>query len=103
MVDAAASVGVEIIKHQTHVVMKNGVEARNIKPGNADISIYEICQSFLYLRNQKECCKSMSINKDDIHFNALFGVPQQIDWSPMNVPAYKIGSVNVIIIHYTSI
>ena len=43
MVDAAIKGGAEIIKHQTHVVEDEMCgEAKNIIPGNADVSIYEI-------------------------------------------------------------
>ena len=43
MVDSAASAGVEIIKHQTHVVEDEmSSKAKKVIPGNADISIYEI-------------------------------------------------------------
>ena len=40
MVDAAARAGAEIIKHQTHVVEDEmSPAARNVIPGNADVSI----------------------------------------------------------------
>ena len=43
MVDAAIGAGVEIIKHQTHVVEDEmSDEAKSVIPGNADVSIYEI-------------------------------------------------------------
>src|SRR5262245_55072474 len=43
MVDAAARAGVEVVKHQTHVVEDEmSAAARQVVPGNADISIYEI-------------------------------------------------------------
>ena len=43
MVDAAINSGIEVIKHQTHVVEDEmSVEAKNIIPGNSDESIYKI-------------------------------------------------------------
>ena len=43
MVDAAVSSGAEIIKHQTHVVEDEmSPVAKEVIPGNADVSIYEI-------------------------------------------------------------
>ena len=43
MVDAAARAGVEVLKHQTHVVEDEmSAAAKHVVPGNADISIYEI-------------------------------------------------------------
>jgi sialic acid synthase SpsE len=43
MVDAAARAGVEVVKHQTHIVEDemSGAATRVI-PGNADVSSYEI-------------------------------------------------------------
>jgi N-acetylneuraminate synthase len=41
MVDAAARAGVEVVKHQTHIVDDEmSGAARNVVPGNADVSIY---------------------------------------------------------------
>ena len=43
MVDAAIEAGAEIIKHQTHIVSDEmSAHAKNIIPGNAKESIYEI-------------------------------------------------------------
>ena len=43
MVDAAINAGAEIIKHQTHVIEDEmSEEAKQVIPGNADVSIYEI-------------------------------------------------------------
>ena len=46
MVDSAKRAGVEIIKHQTHIVDDEmSPEAKKIRPGNSDKSIYEIMKS----------------------------------------------------------
>ena len=43
MVDSAFTAGVEVVKHQTHIVEDEmSSEAKKVIPGNADISIYEI-------------------------------------------------------------
>ena len=43
MVDAARRAGVEVVKHQTHIVEDEmSSAAKNTIPGNADVSIYEI-------------------------------------------------------------
>lgn len=53
MVNAAYSVGAEIIKHQTHIIEDEmSLEAKKVIPGNASKSIYEI---------MKEC----SLNEED--------------------------------------
>ena len=43
MVDAAAAAGAEVVKHQTHIVADEmSGAAKEVIPGNADVSIYEI-------------------------------------------------------------
>src|SRR6187549_3971366 len=45
MVDAAARAGVEVVKHQTHIVDDEmSGAAKRVVPGNATVSIYEIMQ-----------------------------------------------------------
>lgn len=45
MVDAAFQAGARIVKHQTHIVEDEMcVIAKNVMPGNADVSIYEIME-----------------------------------------------------------
>ena len=45
MVDAAQRAGVEVVKHQTHVVADEmSGAAKKVIPGNANISIYEIME-----------------------------------------------------------
>ena len=45
MVDAASRAGVEVVKHQTHVVDDEmSGEAKKVVPGNADVSIYQIME-----------------------------------------------------------
>ena len=45
MVDAAHRAGVEVIKHQTHIVEDEMSKvARQVIPGNADVSIYDIME-----------------------------------------------------------
>ncbi|MCI4077418.1 polysialic acid capsule biosynthesis protein SiaC, partial [Klebsiella pneumoniae] len=45
MVDAAYNAGAEVVKHQTHIVEDEmSDEAKQVIPGNADVSIYEIME-----------------------------------------------------------
>src|SRR6478735_11395745 len=45
MVDAAHRAGVEVVKHQTHIVSDEmSGAAKKVIPGNADVSIYEIME-----------------------------------------------------------
>ena len=48
MVDAAHRAGVEVVKHQTHIVADEmNKAAKKVIPGNATISIYEIMERCL--------------------------------------------------------
>lgn len=65
MVDAAAGAGVEVVKHQTHVIEDEMSPAANrVVPGNAAVSIYDI---------MARCALS------------------ERDEQALNVPAFKIG------------
>ena len=45
MVDAAHRAGIEVVKHQTHIVADEmSGAAKKVIPGNADVSIYEIME-----------------------------------------------------------
>ena len=58
MVDSAASAGVEIVKHQTHIVEDEmSSKAKKVIPGNADISIYEMWINMLeqFLNGNEQC------------------------------------------------
>ena len=45
MVDAAKAAGVEMVKHQTHIVADEMAgAAKQVIPGNADVSIYTIME-----------------------------------------------------------
>src|SRR5690606_13307039 len=45
MVDAAHRAGVEVVKHQTHIVEDEmSAVAKKVIPGNANVSIYEIME-----------------------------------------------------------
>lgn len=93
MVDAASNAGVEIVKHQTHVIedeMSN--EAKNIIPGNADISIYEIMKSCALNEEDERELQQYVHKKGMIFISTPFSRAAAIRLEAMNVPAYKIGS-----------
>src|SRR5687768_13840076 len=55
MVDAASRAGVEVVKHQTHIVEDEmSGAARKVVPGNASISIYEIMQRCALSENDEK-------------------------------------------------
>jgi len=93
MVDAAIEAGAEIIKHQTHVVedeMSN--DAKNVIPGNADVSIYEIMARCAL--NEEDETKLMRYIEDKgaIFISTPFSRAAAERLERMGVNAYKIGS-----------
>ncbi|MFL2633983.1 MAG: N-acetylneuraminate synthase family protein [Candidatus Marisimplicoccus sp.] len=93
MVDSAKRAGVEIIKHQTHIVEDEmSPVAKNVIPGNSNKSIYEIMeQCSLNFEEEFELKKYVEEN-DMIFISTPFSraaVDRLVD---LNVPAFKIGS-----------
>lgn len=93
LVDAAISSGAEIIKHQTHVVDDEMIPvAKDIIPGNANVSIYEIIERCA-LSEEDECkLKEYVEKKGAIFISTPFSRAAADRLERMNVCAYKIGS-----------
>ncbi|MDV5046934.1 N-acetylneuraminate synthase family protein [Vibrio diabolicus] len=93
MVDAAISGGAEIIKHQTHVVEDEmSCEAKNVIPGNADVSIYEIMERCSLNEEDEIKLKEYVESKGAIFISTPFSRAAAERLERMDVPAYKIGS-----------
>ncbi|MEZ9527220.1 N-acetylneuraminate synthase family protein [Enterovibrio norvegicus] len=93
MVDAAIEGGAEIIKHQTHVVEDEmSGEAKNVIPGNADVSIYEIMDRCSLNEEDETKLKNYVEAKGAIFISTPFSRAAAERLERMNVPAYKIGS-----------
>ncbi len=93
MVDAAAAAGVEIIKHQTHIVEDEmSSAAKNTIPGNANISIYEIMRKCALSEEDEWVLKNYVESKDMIFISTPFSRAAANRLHQWNVPAYKIGS-----------
>ena len=93
MVLSAKEAGVEIIKHQTHIVDDEmSSEAKNILPGNADISIYDVMKKNCL--NEKEEYELMKfVHKQKMIFiSTPFSRKAFLRLKKFGVPAYKIGS-----------
>ena len=93
MVDAAASSGIEIIKHQTHIVEDEmSKEAMKVIPGNSNKSIYQIMNECaldeVQERELQEYVKSLGI----IFISTPFSRAAADRLEKMEVGAYKIGS-----------
>jgi len=93
MVDAAFQAGAEVIKHQTHVVEDEmSDDARQVIPGNADVSIYDI-MTRCALDEKDEATLMHYVHSKGMEFiSTPFSRAAAYRLERMNVPAYKIGS-----------
>ena len=72
MVDAAIKAGARIIKHQTHIPSEEMTEdAKYVKPGNSNKSIYEIIKS-CSLSEKDEIKLKKYIESKKIFISSLF-------------------------------
>ena len=93
MVDAAATSGVEVVKHQTHIVEDEmSAEAKKVIPGNANVSIYEIMQRCSLNEEQEIKLKEYVESKGMIFLSTPFSRAAANRLEKMEVLAYKIGS-----------
>lgn len=93
MADAAIDVGAEIIKHQTHVVEDEmSDEARNVIPGNADVSIYEIMERCALSEEEERKLMQHVQSRGSIFISTPFSRAAADRLARFDVPAYKIGS-----------
>jgi N-acetylneuraminate synthase len=93
MVDAAHRAGVEVVKHQTHIVEDEmSRAAKKVIPGNADISIYEIMERCSLNESDELSLKEYVESKGMIFISTPFSRAAANRLEKFNVPAYKIGS-----------
>lgn len=93
MVDAAHRAGVEVVKHQTHIVEDEmSAVAKNVIPGNADVSIYEIMKRCALNESDELELKNYVESKGMIFISTPFSRAAANRLEKFNVPAYKIGS-----------
>lgn len=93
MVDAARRAGVEVIKHQTHIVDDEmSSEAKNVIPGNADISIYEIMANCALNEEDERELQRYVTEQGMIFISTPFSRAAADRLNKMDVPAFKIGS-----------
>lgn len=93
MVDAAAKAGAEIIKHQTHVVEDEmSPAAKQVIPGNADVSIYDIMQRCALSEEEEFELKRYVESKGLIFLSTPFSRAAADRLERMGVSSYKIGS-----------
>ncbi|MFK7058793.1 N-acetylneuraminate synthase [Flavobacterium oreochromis] len=93
MVDAAYRAGVEVVKHQTHIVADEmSGAAKKVIPGNADASIYEIMERCALNEEQELELKKYVESKGMIFISTPFSRAAAERLKRFDVPAYKIGS-----------
>ncbi|MDA3833903.1 MAG: N-acetylneuraminate synthase family protein [Spirochaetales bacterium] len=93
MVDAAARAGVQVLKHQTHVVDDEMMTAaKKVIPGNADVSIYEIMKRCALSESEEIRLKEYVESKGMIFLSTPFSRAAALRLERMGVSAYKIGS-----------
>lgn len=93
MVDAAARAGVEILKHQTHIVEDEmSGAAKKVIPGNADVSIYEIMDRCSLNEDDELELKNYVESKGMIFISTPFSRAAAERLKKFDIPAYKIGS-----------
>ncbi|MCM8569216.1 N-acetylneuraminate synthase family protein [Gramella jeungdoensis] len=93
MVDAAKRAGVEVIKHQTHIVEDEmSPEAKKVVPGNADVSIYEIMERCALNEDDELSLKNYVEEQGMIFISTPFSRAAAERLKCFDVPAYKIGS-----------
>jgi N-acetylneuraminate synthase len=93
LVDAAISVGAEVIKHQTHVVEDEmSIAAKKVIPGNANESIYSIMERCALDEENEVELKNYVESKGAIFISTPFSRAAADRLERMEVEAYKIGS-----------
>ena len=93
MVDAAHRAGVEMVKHQTHVLEDEmSKAAKSVIPGNADVSIYEIMERCALNEQDELELKNYVESKGMIFLSTPFSRAAAERLNKFDVPAFKIGS-----------
>ncbi len=93
MVDAAARAGVELVKHQTHIVADEmSSAAKKVIPGHTKESIYEIIESCSLNEEDEIELQKYTKEKGMIFISTPFSRAAANRLQKMNIPAYKIGS-----------
>ncbi|WP_418639194.1 N-acetylneuraminate synthase family protein [Winogradskyella sp.] len=93
MVDAAHKAGAEVVKHQTHIVEDEmSKAAKEVIPGNADVSIYEIMERCSLNEADELALKNYVESKGMIFISTPFSRAAAERLKQFDIPAYKIGS-----------
>lgn len=91
MIDAAASVGCECVKFQTHVI-EDEMIPNDVVPGNAKESIWDIMKRCALTEEEETKLKEYTESKGMIFLSTPFSRAAAVRLEKLNVDAYKIGS-----------
>tara|TARA_B100000989_G_C19488530_1_gene448653 strand:- start:76 stop:1107 length:1032 start_codon:yes stop_codon:yes gene_type:complete len=94
LIDAAQKAGVEVIKHQTHIVEDEmSADAKKVYPGNSpNKSIYDIMKDCELSEEEEIELQKYVESKNMIFISTPFSRMAADRLMKMNVPAFKIGS-----------
>ena len=93
LADDAIDAGIEVIKHQTHVVEDEMTsEAKSVIPGNSDKSIYEIMEECALSEEDEISLKEHVESRGKIFISTPFSRAAADRLESMGVCGYKIGS-----------
>jgi N-acetylneuraminate synthase len=93
MVDAAKRAGVEVLKHQTHIVEDEmSGAAKKVIPGNSNVSIYEIMERCALNEADELELKNYVESNGMIFISTPFSRAAANRLQKFDIPAYKIGS-----------
>lgn len=93
LVDSAKRAGVEVVKHQTHIVEDEmSSTAKKIIPGNANESIYEIINRCALNEAEEYELKQYAEDQGMIFISTPFSRAAADRLGEMDIPAFKIGS-----------
>lgn len=93
IVDAAKACGVEIIKHQTHIVEDEmSPLAKKVIPGNSNKSIYKIMSECALNEQDERDLMNYILSLGMTFISTPFSRAAADRLEKFNVPAYKIGS-----------
>jgi sialic acid synthase SpsE len=93
LADLAIKSGAEIIKSQTHLITDEmSEEAKNVIPGNASVSIFEIIQKCALSQQNEIELKKYVESRGCIYISTPFSRSAVDFLDELNVPAFKIGS-----------
>lgn len=93
MVDAAADCGVEVVKHQTHIIDDEmSLAAKTVVPGNESRSIYDIMATCALNEHDEYLMMQHTLKRGLIFLSTPFSRAAVLRLQKFDLPAYKIGS-----------